>query len=285
MKIAVFSDIHANYIAFQKCLDYALGQGIETFIFLGDYLGEFAYPQRTMDIIYALQEQYNCYFIRGNKEDYWINRKYDENCVWKNGNHTVGALQYCYEHLTEQDISFFASLPVSREIRFEGAAPLLICHGSPNKNTEKLLPDDNNTKNIMEGCTQQYILCGHTHRQFVMEHAGKKVINPGSVGVSLHGGGRAEFTILVQKGYEWEHEFVSLDYDREKVIRELMECGLEVMAPYWCQVTKQLLRSGEVSHATVLGRAMKLCYAELGECKWYSIPDKHWKNAIQELLG
>lgn len=285
MKIAVFSDIHANYIAFQKCLDYALRQGIDTFIFLGDYLGEFAYPQRTLDIIYSLKEQYTCFFIRGNKEDYWIERKYNENCVWKNGNHTVGALQYCYENLTEQDIRFFNSLPVCREMRFEGAASILACHGSPNKNNEKMLPDNENTKRIMEESEQKYILCGHTHRQFVTEHAGKRLINPGSIGVSLHGGGKAEFMILRQKGYEWEYEFVNLDYDREKVIQELLESGLEDMAPYWCQVTKQLLRTGEVSHATVLGRAMKLCYTDMGECKWYDIPDRYWKRASEELLG
>lgn len=283
MKIAVFSDIHANYIAFQKCINYALEQRIDTFIFLGDYLGEFAYPQRTMDLIYSLKEQYTCFFIKGNKEDYWIKRRYDEDCVWKNGNHTVGALQYCYANLTDRDIAFFKGLSICQEIKLNGAAPLLACHGSPNHNNEDMLPDNDNTKRIMEECTQQYILCGHTHRQGVIEHAGKKVLNPGSVGVSLYGGGKAEFMILHQSGGEWEYEFVSLDYDRKRVIEELRESGLEERAPYWCQITKQLLRTGEVSHATVLGKAMKLCHADTGECKWYDIPDKYWERALHEL--
>ena len=34
-KIAVLSDIHGNYIAFQKCLEYVLGMGIRAFIFFG----------------------------------------------------------------------------------------------------------------------------------------------------------------------------------------------------------------------------------------------------------
>lgn len=74
MKIAVLSDIHGNYIALQKCVDYVLDKGIiNTFIFLGDYVGELAYPQKTMGIIYSLKEKYNCFFIKGNKEDYWLN--------------------------------------------------------------------------------------------------------------------------------------------------------------------------------------------------------------------
>ena len=54
MEIAVFSDIHGNYVAFQRCLDYVLARNINTFIFLGDYLGEFPYPQKTMEMLYNL---------------------------------------------------------------------------------------------------------------------------------------------------------------------------------------------------------------------------------------
>jgi Calcineurin-like phosphoesterase. len=43
---AVLSDIHGNYVALQKCLDYAVNSGADTFFFLGDYLGELAYPQK-----------------------------------------------------------------------------------------------------------------------------------------------------------------------------------------------------------------------------------------------
>ncbi|MBE5873707.1 MAG: metallophosphoesterase, partial [Lachnospiraceae bacterium] len=101
MNIAVFSDIHGNHVAFEACLNYALSHDVTTFLFLGDYLGEFAYPQKTMEMIYELKEKYNCYFIKGNKEDYWINRKYDNNCEWKDGNLTVGAMLYCYANQTE----------------------------------------------------------------------------------------------------------------------------------------------------------------------------------------
>ena len=49
MKIAVMSDIHGNYIALQRCLAHALEQNVDAYIFLGDYLGEFPYPQRTLE--------------------------------------------------------------------------------------------------------------------------------------------------------------------------------------------------------------------------------------------
>ena len=69
LNIAVLSDIHGNYISLQKCLEHAITRGADTFIFLGDYLGELAYPQKTMSALYSLKEKYKCFFIRGNKED------------------------------------------------------------------------------------------------------------------------------------------------------------------------------------------------------------------------
>lgn len=56
-EIAVFSDIHGNHVAFQQCMEYVQARHINTFIFLGDYLGEFPYPQKTMEMIYGLREK------------------------------------------------------------------------------------------------------------------------------------------------------------------------------------------------------------------------------------
>ena len=64
MKIAILSDIHSNYVALEECIKYALNNGIYTFVFLGDYVGELAYPQKTMDILFSLKQKYNCFFIK-----------------------------------------------------------------------------------------------------------------------------------------------------------------------------------------------------------------------------
>ncbi len=116
MKIAVLSDIHGNYLALQECLKHAKSQKVDRFLFLGDYLGEFPYPQNTMKILYDLQQNESCTFIRGNKEDYWLNRRKDIHCEWKNGNHSIAAMINNYENLTEKDLDFFESLPISASI-------------------------------------------------------------------------------------------------------------------------------------------------------------------------
>mgnify|MGYP003293409596 CR=1 FL=1 len=69
---------------------------------------------------------------------------------------------------------------------------------------------------IMESNVSLYILCGHTHVQSKIEYNGKVALNTGSVGISLHGKGKAQFMILEGTQEEWNYEFISLDYNVEK---------------------------------------------------------------------
>lgn len=92
MTAAVLADIHGNYVALNACLNEAFSRHITTFIFLGDYIGELPYPERTMEILYELQRNYQCYFIRGNMISHGtvlsrameICREETGDCVWPN---------------------------------------------------------------------------------------------------------------------------------------------------------------------------------------------------------
>jgi len=278
VKIAVLSDIHGNYVALRKCLEHAKKQQIDYYLFLGDYLGEFPYPQETMKILYDMRKQYQCVFIRGNKEDYWINRRKGENCDWKDGNKSVGAMIYCYENLIPKDIDFFETLPISKSVRFGDCEPILICHGAPTNNRAKLLPDDDKILEAVNDCPEKYILCGHTHIQGIVLDAQKTILNPGAVGVSLHHQGKTQYMILHSEGSEWKPEFINLDYDVDRVVIEIHESGLWDITPYWCRITKHLICTGEISHGTVLEEVMRL-----NEYKdnWYDVPDIYWEEALK----
>lgn len=282
MEIAVLSDIHGNYIALEKCVTYALERGIEEVIFLGDYLGELAYPQRTMEILYALKEKYHCWFIKGNKENYWL--KY--NHAWKEKDSTTGALYYTYHNLTTKDLEFFGKLNDKEDITLDALPTITICHGSPNKVNEKLLPNDNNTFSIMDSNQADYILCGHTHIQCEIKHNKKVIWNPGAVGMPFRSKGKAQFLILRSTiGLTWERECISIDYDVERVIDDLHACGLYDKAPSWCIVSEYVLRTGESSHGAVLDRAMSLCREKTGRCNWPDVPEEYWQLAIDEVIG
>lgn len=288
MEIAVLADIHSNYIALDRCMEYALARGIRQFLFLGDYIGEMAYPERTMERIYDYAERYHCTFIRGNKEDYWINYRASGAAGWREYDSTTGVLWYVYHRLTDRDMDFFESLSVSMRLVYEGMPPITICHGSPNSTRERMGIGEESTKRALEQSDTDLILCGHTHIQGKTVHGGKAVINPGSVGLSLEARSKSQFLILhgeiCHGAGSWKEEFVSLAYDREAVIRQLTESGLAERAPGWCKVTEYGLREPEreLGHAYVLDRVMELCRKETGRCDWPDIPEKYWEMAIQE---
>lgn len=229
MEIAVLSDIHGNYVALERCLEYAFTRGVQTFFFLGDYIGELTYPERTMQILYDLKQRYQCYFIRGNKEEYWLN--YRVNCEkgWVDKSSTTGALLYAYNALSERDLEFFAKLKPSQEIVLGQLPAILICHGSPYKVSEKMLPGDNRTIEVMNSVRVPLILCGHTHRQQKITHNKTSVLNPGSVGMPLSSKGKTQFLILHGFDKKWSEEFISLSYDVERVIHEIYELSLTYM--------------------------------------------------------
>lgn len=282
MKIAVLADIHGNYIALRECVCYARSQGVDAFIFLGDYIGELAYPERTMQILYQLAGEQKCYFIKGNKEEYWLNYKKNGESGWNKGDSTTGSLLYTYRHLTESDLEFFQNLKISDRVEFATKPPLTICHGAPFKVNQKLLEGDDRTAKAIEVIDTTYILCAHTHVQKKFTINDKVVINPGSVGVPLHSHGKAQFMLLDDKNGIWNDEFISLTYDNEKVITELKESELDIYAPFWCMVTKKLLRDGCVAHGTVLEEAMTLCKQDMGYCNWPDIPEKYWEVAVRK---
>lgn len=67
MKLALFSDLHANLHAFDTCLAHARDQGASSFAVLGDLVGYGAYPGAVVDRCMALEQQ-GAIVLRGNHE-------------------------------------------------------------------------------------------------------------------------------------------------------------------------------------------------------------------------
>ena len=285
MNIAVLSDIHGNYVALERCLEYAFSQNIDTFIFLGDYIGELAYPEKTMQILYDLNDRYECYFIKGNKEDYWLNYKNEGEQGWKDKDSTTGSLLYAYKSLNARDIDFFEKLQSAMELKRNGLPVITLCHGSPHNNNFKLLPNDDRTIEAIISVDTPIILCGHSHIQRKFIHNEKCVLNPGSVGVPLFSKGETQFMILHGNDGKWVEEFISLIYDVDRVILDMHEEKLDEHAPYWSKITEHILCGGNTSHGTVLSRAMELRRKETGKCVWPDIPEVFWEQAVNEMIG
>ena len=276
MKLAVLSDIHGNHIALKKCIEEIERRNIQKLIFLGDYVGELAYPQKTMAYLRELERKFECYFVRGNKEDYWLEREQDQSVVWKEGDSTTGALLYAYNNLNQADMNFFKALPDKEILSFEGLPDIFACH--------RCRVNTDNLHQVFEDMDASFILCGHTHLRKEIICDGKVLLNPGAVGIPMESNGRTQFLILAGVQGKWEYEFVDLPYDVEQVIQELHEEDLYAKAPSWTRITEKVLRQGKVCHRIILERAMELLDNETGKCNWPDIPEEYWERAIEELL-
>lgn len=287
MNIAVLSDIHGNHIALETCMEYLEKQSIDAYCFLGDYVGEFSGIRQVMDTLYELQKKKPCYIIKGNKEDYQLSGLGEGHPEWDAYPSTIGMIRYGNQQLSEKDLSYISSLPITDCIHVDGMEDIRICHGSPRKVREDIREGRSVNREIFAEVREKYIVCGHTHRVMCMEEYSKVVWNPGSVGFALteNGDAKACFMILHSDGREWKPEFVALEYDREQTLQEMREQGLYEIAPFWTLGTERILTGGTISHGQLLDRAMELCRQETGKCIWPEIPEIYWKRAHEELFG
>jgi len=284
LKIAVMADIHSNHIALERCIEEAEKIGAEEYLFLGDYIGELAYPERTISVLDQLEGRYPCTFIRGNKEDYWIDHRNGKHTDWnwETGTSGSGILQYAYAHLTGEQIEKFDSMPIAKKMQYPDMPPFVICHGSPFKVNESLREDFDHIDSLTKRLETEMTICAHFHVQSQYIRNGKRVINPGAVGLPLKSGGKAQFMMLYDHDGTWSTEFHSLSYDVEKAIHEMDEEDLSGQAPAWYRVTKAVLHGENISQAIVLAKALEFCKRDEGDADWRCIPEKYWDMALNE---
>ena len=68
MRIALLSDIHANREALTACLEHARANGVERYVFLGDYVGYGADPGFVVDTVQSHVLR-GAIAVRGNHDD------------------------------------------------------------------------------------------------------------------------------------------------------------------------------------------------------------------------
>ncbi len=280
-KIAVIGDVHSNYIGLEKCMEHALSQKPDEFLFLGDYISDCPYPQKTMNIIYEVDKNYKCNFIRGNREEYMLNHRKNADERWTYSS-ASGSLLYTYENLTEKDFSFFESLDIQGYYNKEGYQPFRYCHGSLTRSNEILEPEGENTKIFMGSLDVDLLVSGHMHFQEDKLYGKKRLLHPGAVGVSWYFDGKTQYMILHGSKGGWEAEFFQLDYDVEKIVRDFETSGLDQKAPSWSKITMYTLRTGIDHNFDCLNRAKELCRQAEGSVTWPDIPEEYWKQALKE---
>lgn len=244
MRVAIVSDIHGNYKAFEAFLNYIEKHPVDAVIGLGDYVTDSPYPQRTMSLLYGMMEKYPCYLIRGNREEYLLSND-KESQGWHKCSPN-GALYYTSLHMTRKDLKFFDSLPSVKRLQLGNCPQLTICHGAPEEIRGNFEFQFDLKDKVMKELPTGYLLGGHSHHQEATEMYGKLYVNPGSLGLAIDDkGGNAEFAILEGNADCWKPQLVSVPYDLESFLQDFTESGLDEYGMFLTKAVKKTLRTGK----------------------------------------
>lgn len=230
MRVAVLSDIHSNYHAFQACYEDAVSAGAESFVFLGDYISDLAEPRKTMDLVYEIQSKYPTVCLRGNREGYMLNCESGHSTFTKGSK--SGSLLYTYEHLRKKDLNFIRSLRISDTVVIHGVR-MEIAHAAMDNDRYYFDSTDGHAAEIFPQMKCDYMLTGHSHRQFILRYDGKTIINPGSVGMPHGGSGNPKYALLNITDGTVSCELREVPYDMAQTIHAQFASGLVDCAGYW----------------------------------------------------
>lgn len=282
-KIIVIADIHSNYAAFESAFNMIEKIKPDGIIFLGDYVTDFPYPQRTMNILYKCKSSFNCYFLRGNREDYLLEHRKSLNDGWINSS-SVGSLLYTYKNLSDEDLNFFTDLPIYSEICIYGAPLICACHGSPKSNKENILLNTSVQVKYAKKIKGNILLCGHSHHKEIVSIKNKKIIFCPSLGLPQDNEeyGHTYITLLSYSENDWEAEFIDIEFDADALIDEYRNSELIKYAPVFSQcIIKNLQTNRDIAYQCVA-----LAWKRASEDNFKGgkiLPEKYWVQAAKEL--
>ncbi len=238
MKIALFSDIHANLPALQAVLADIDGRKPGAVYCLGDLVGYNIWPNEVCKII----RERGIPTISGNY-DFGIGRgSNDCGCAYKTDEDKANgavSISYTNEIIDDEERSYLRSLPAHIRVEYklnDDDMQLLLVHGSPRKINEYLFEDreEKSLKRIMRDAHADIMCFGHTHKPYhrVLEDTEdsdvryRHAINIGSVGKPKDGDTRACYVILEINEHTGNAnkdglkvEFVRVEYDVEKAAK------------------------------------------------------------------
>ncbi|MCI8387765.1 MAG: metallophosphoesterase family protein [Clostridiales bacterium] len=282
MRIAVISDIHSNYMALENALCLIDSLHTDGIVFLGDYLTDFPYPQRTLYLLDECRAALPCWFVRGNREDYLLRHRRDSNDGWTYSS-SSGSLLYTYENITQNDLDVFERMPISLEISFNVGVPsLTACHASPHDSKEWIM----NRPALIDQYSRQIngsaLLCGHTHRGGVVESNGKRIIFCPSVGLPQDHRSGAKILLLEPKRGVWRYQTLTVGFDKERMKLEFVRSGLLEKAGVWarCIIRSMYEECDYASRCVAL--AWRIAAAEHFDGDTV-LPEEYWERAAREL--
>jgi putative phosphoesterase len=245
MRIALFSDIHANLPALEACLKSMEKQKTDVIYCLGDLIGYNIWPNEVINEI----RKRGIPTIAGNY-DFGIGRTSDDcGCAYKEDHDKeMGKVSILFTNsiVKEEERNYLRTLPAHIKLEFQlnnDKLNLLLVHGSPRRINEYLFEDrdEKSLLRIMDGADADIMCFGHTHKPYHRilpstpeENAHyRHAINIGSVGKPKDNNPKGCYAMVTINGDSSitnedaiEVEFIRFDYDIDKAAKAVEQSPL-----------------------------------------------------------
>ncbi len=245
MKIALFSDVHANLPALEAFFEDVETRNPDSIYCLGDLVGYNVWPNEVINEI----RKRKIPTIAGNY-DFGIGRMSNDcGCAYKtddekdNGSISIAVTNSL---INDNERAYLRTLPAHIKLEFQlnnDTLNLLLVHGSPRKINEYLFEDreEKSMLRLMEQADADILCFGHTHKPYhrILNSGSEEhnhfrhAINIGSVGKPKDNDTRGGYVMLtinenssVLNKESINVEFIRFDYDIEKAAKAVEESSL-----------------------------------------------------------
>jgi predicted phosphodiesterase len=240
MKIALFSDIHANLPALEAFFKDVDARKPDAIYCLGDLVGYNIWPNEVINEV----RKRGIPTIAGNY-DFGIGRTGDDcGCAYKTDDEKANgavSISFTNEIVKPEERAYLRTLPAHIKVEFQlnnDKLNLLLVHGSPRRINEYLFEDreEKSMLRIMHDADADIMCFGHTHKPYhrVLNDSKedgdqfRHAINIGSVGKPKDGNPQGGYVLLhvsdqssITDKDSIQVEFIRFDYDVEKAARAI----------------------------------------------------------------
>jgi putative phosphoesterase len=180
--VAALYDVHGNFPALEAVLSEVQALAPDLVVVGGDVaLGPM--PRETLERLLALGGEVR--FVRGNA-DREAAAGAGEQGAW------------VAERLSAAQRRFLADLPLVERTDVSGLGRVLFCHATPasDETIVTLATPETRVREVLGDADADVVVCGHVHVRYDRTVAGRRVANPGSVGLPYEGEPGAYWALL-----------------------------------------------------------------------------------------
>ncbi len=225
MKVAILSDIHANYPALLRVADHVEKWNPDVVIVNGDTVNRGPRPRECLQFVQEKEANQGWIVLKGNHEDYVIAMATlsapQDDPIYESYRMAL----WTYQQLN-CNVADLTRMPEQHEMTAPDGSMLRAVHASMRNNRDGIYtftPDEELAQQIAPA--PAVFVTSHTHRPLQRRLNGTQVINSGAVGLPFDGDWRAAYAQATWHKGEWHTAIIRLEYDRAQADRDIVATG------------------------------------------------------------